>query len=111
MTTAAFRQQFAALAAEYRATLPEKFGELESMWSAVREGGSFEGLDSLRRALHTIAGTAGTFGLGGVTDSARAAERFLDAYCESGASLKPGDCAAFEGLLKAVRQSALPSEK
>ncbi len=111
MTTGAFEQQFAAMAAEYHATLPAKLAELDVLWHAVREGGSPESLDQLRRALHTIAGSAGTFGLRAVTDCARAAESFLDPYCDSGDSLKPGDLAVFGGLLEAVRKSALPPEK
>jgi HPt (histidine-containing phosphotransfer) domain-containing protein len=111
MTTGAFQRQFAAMAAAYRATLPAHLGELSSMWHAVREGGSSEGLDTLRRALHALAGAAGTFGLPAVTESARAAESFLDPYCQSGATLTPGDHAVFEGLLEAVRKSALASAK
>lgn len=111
MTAGAFEQQFAAMAAEYRATLPAKLGEIDVMWHAVREGASPEGLDPLRRALHTIAGSAGTFGLRAVTDCARAAESFLDPYCQSGVPLTPDDLAVFEGLLEAVRQSALPAAK
>ncbi len=111
MTSAAFQQHLAAMAAEYGATLPAKLGELDSMWRAVRDGGPPESLDQLRRALHTMAGTAGTFGLRPVTDSARAAESFLDPYCESAVSLKLDDHAVFENLLEAVRQSALRPAK
>ena len=42
MTTGAFEQQFAAMAAEYHATLPAKLAELDVLWHAVREGGSPE---------------------------------------------------------------------
>jgi chemotaxis protein histidine kinase CheA len=109
MTTNAFRQQFEAVAQEYRAALPAMLGELDGMWHAARQGSSGpEALFALRRVLHSLAGTAGTFGLAALTDAAGAAERFLDPYCEGGAGLGPADYAAFDGLLKAVRSAAVP---
>jgi HPt (histidine-containing phosphotransfer) domain-containing protein len=64
------RAQFDALLAEYRAELPQKLDAMEALWSAGR-------IPELRRALHTLAGSAGTFGLPQVGDQARAAEECL----------------------------------
>jgi chemotaxis protein histidine kinase CheA len=111
MTSEAFRQQLAAMAAEYGATLPGKLDELDAVWLAARHSGAPEGLDQLRRGLHTMAGTAGTFGLRAVTDSARAAESFIEPFCASPLNLKSDDHAAFEALLAAVRASVLATTK
>ncbi len=111
MTSEVFRQQLAAMAAEYGASLPAKLDELQAMWLATRNGGAPEPLDQLRRALHTMAGTAGTFGLRAVMDSARAAESFIEPFCASPANLKSDDHAAFDALLAAVRASVSATAK
>jgi HPt (histidine-containing phosphotransfer) domain-containing protein len=61
------------LQAEYRAELPDKLARLRAL---LAEGN----LKELHRALHTLAGSAGSFGLREVGEAARAAE----ACCESG---------------------------
>lgn len=64
------RAQFDAVLAQYRRDLPAKIADMESLWSAQR-------IPELRRALHTLGGSAGTFGLPEVGDAARAAEDCL----------------------------------
>jgi HPt (histidine-containing phosphotransfer) domain-containing protein len=64
------RAQFDALLVEYRNGLPAKIAQMEALWSAGRLG-------ELRRALHTLSGSAGTFGLPQVGDAARACEECL----------------------------------
>jgi len=61
------------LRAEYRAELPAKLAHLKALLAQSR-------LKELHRALHTLAGSAGTFGLPAVGAAAREAE----ACCESG---------------------------
>ena len=61
------------LRAEYRAELPGKLAHLKALLAQNR-------MKELHRALHTLAGSAGTFGLPAVSEAAREAE----AYCESG---------------------------
>ena len=61
------------LRAEYRAELPAKLAHLKELLNQGR-------LKELHRALHSLAGSAGTFGLPAVGDAAREAE----ACCESG---------------------------
>jgi chemotaxis protein histidine kinase CheA len=108
-SSAAFRQQVEAMAKEYRAALPALLGELDGLWRAVRQGGAApESMLALRRGLHTLAGAAGTFGLTALTEAARAAEGFLDPYCDGGRLLEPADQAALERLLDAVRSAAAP---
>jgi HPt (histidine-containing phosphotransfer) domain-containing protein len=64
------RAQFDALLAEYREELPRKLAHMEELLSAGRVG-------ELRRALHTLGGSAGTFGLPEVGMAARACEECL----------------------------------
>ena len=59
------------LRAEYRRALPPKLEELKSLLRAGR-------FAELRRALHTLAGSAGSFGLKGVSAAARDAEACLE---------------------------------
>ena len=73
------------LQAEYRAELPAKLAHLKALLAAGR-------WKELQRALHTLAGSAGTFGLPAVGDAAREAE----ACCES------GETARLAGLIDAI---------
>ena len=61
------REELEALVAEYRASLPAKLERIESLAAAGD-------LKALARELHTLAGSAGTFGLPQVSAAARAAE-------------------------------------
>jgi HPt (histidine-containing phosphotransfer) domain-containing protein len=66
--------ELAAQLSEYRAALPSKLERIESLAAAGD-------LKALARELHTLAGSAGTFGLPKVSAAARAAEEavFLQA--------------------------------
>lgn len=64
------RAQFDALLSEYRRGLPAKMAQMEAHWAAGRT-------DELRRALHTLSGSAGTFGLPQVGEAAKACEECL----------------------------------
>jgi HPt (histidine-containing phosphotransfer) domain-containing protein len=64
------RAQFDALLDEYRRELPAKIAHMEALLAAGRTG-------ELRRALHSLGGSAGTFGLPQVGDVARACEDCL----------------------------------
>lgn len=61
------------LRAEYRAELPAKLAHLKALLARNQ-------MKELQRALHTLAGSAGTFGLPAVGEAAREAE----ACCGSG---------------------------
>lgn len=102
------------LSAEYRGSLPEKLAEIDALWAALGGGAEpVERLLDLRRLLHTIAGSARTFGMGDVSTAARAAETFLDACCGDEGDAAPActlpvaaDRTAFGALLEALRRSA-----
>ena len=82
--------------AEYRRELPAKLDRLKALWRA-RE------LTELHRALHTLAGSAGTFGLRELSAAAREAEAYLDAC---GPALDAGQQTGFQLLFDAVCSQA-----
>jgi HPt (histidine-containing phosphotransfer) domain-containing protein len=86
---------FDALLAEYRAELPQKLTRLESLLADGR-------FAELTRELHTLAGSAGTFGLPRVGKAAGAAE----AYLISCGSPDAGQRAELVRLFGLIRQAA-----
>lgn len=104
MTADAFKQQFAEMCADYRRQLPEKFAELDRLWSASTP----DNLIKLQRELHTLVGTAQTMGAPAVTEAARIAESFLEPYAARKVLPPPTEQAAFTRLLDILRQSAQP---
>ena len=89
------RAEFDALLAEYRRDLPQTLARIE----ALLAGGRFT---ELRRALHTLAGSAGTYGLPGVGQAAAAAE----AQLEAGSPLDAARRTDLERLVARVRDEA-----
>jgi periplasmic divalent cation tolerance protein len=70
---ATFQERFAALARDWRAHLPGRLEGLPPMLQACRDApGDDPGLQELYRQAHMLAGSAGTFGLHALGDSARA---------------------------------------
>ena len=65
------RAELDALLAEYRRELAPKIVRLQELFAAQR-------FKELRLELHTLAGSAGTFGLPEVGAAARAAEEYLE---------------------------------
>ena len=86
------RAEVDALFAEYRRDLPRRLERLEAMLAGGR-------LVELRRALHTLAGSAGTYGLPRVGQAAAAAEACL----EAGLPLDTARRAELERLVARVR--------
>ena len=85
------------LRAEYRRELPQKLVRLQQLWAA-------HNLPELRRAIHTLAGSAGTFGLKSVSLAAHEAETYLDAFGPAldNAQLDVEKRAGFQKLLEAI---------
>ena len=98
--------EFDELRAEYRQGMVAKLAALDAQWAQAVTGdaGAHE---ALVRALHTIAGSAGTFGLPAIGVAARAAENFLE---EKGAKLGGEDRQRFVLLLEELRANALSNE-
>lgn len=89
------RAEFDALLVEYRRDLPQTLERIDSLLA----GASFS---ELRRALHTLAGSAGTYGLPRVGQAAAAAEALL----ESGPPRDAARRAELERLVARVRDEA-----
>jgi chemotaxis protein histidine kinase CheA len=99
--------ELAKLSAEYRVTLATRLDALEELAAALAGGpDDAAGLKELRRALHTIAGSAKTFGLPAVSEAARAGEALLDPWCDSGQTPAPADWAGLRATLAALRTAA-----
>ena len=97
--------EFDELRAEYRRGMPEKLARMEKLWALVA-GSRAVGppLRELCLELHTVAGSAGSFGLPEVSTAALAAENHLIASSSIGAAER----AAMDRLLEEMKKVALP---
>lgn len=74
-----FQDRFAALQRDWQSQLPGKLREAQERLDACSATPQDEaGLEALHRLLHTLAGSAGTFGLAELGVQARAVEHELD---------------------------------
>jgi len=107
MDPEAFKQYLAALSEQYRASLSEKLSHIDQIW-AMLSGGSTAAapMATLLRELHTLAGSAKTFGLPEVSEAARAAEFFIEPYCLVGALPAVPKLMEFEHLLTELKRAA-----
>ena len=97
----------ALLRAEYRRDLPAALLGVESLWRDLAAGSvPPERLMELQRRLHSIAGSAKTFGLPQLTESAREAEDFLEPFGAAGTLPAAAERAQFECLLHALKRAA-----
>ena len=75
----AFQERFAALQRDWRGQLPQKVQEARDRLAACAAAPADEdALAELHRLLHTLAGSAGSFGLPDVGQAARHVEHELD---------------------------------
>lgn len=97
--------QLAELRADYAAKLPQRLGEIEALWQAVQhEGWSGPSAQSLHRVCHTLAGSAGTFGLPAVGQQARALEQILKPLVQAAQVPDAQQSRALLGGLDALRR-------
>jgi HPt (histidine-containing phosphotransfer) domain-containing protein len=89
------RAEFDALLAEYRRDLPQTIARIDSLLVGAR-------FAELRRALHTLAGSAGTHGLPRLGQAAAVAEAHLEAELPLDAARR----AELERLVARVRDEA-----
>ena len=98
-------RDLAAFNAEYLAGVPQRLIDIDTAWSAVKRGEA-EALRPLLRQLHSIAGSAPTFGLAALGKAAARAEDWIEPY-DARSEIPPAAALdAFEPLLEAVRQAA-----
>ena len=99
--------ELAKLSAEYRLTLATRLDALDALAGALAGGkADAAGQKELRRALHTIAGSAKTFGLPAVSEAARAGEALLDGWFDAQKTPQADDWAALKDILSALRRAA-----
>ena len=107
MTADAFKHQLAALSAEYRGELPGKLDRVENLWRDLTAGAvGPERLIDLVRELHSIAGSARTFGVAGVSEAAAAAESWLEPFTARHKLPASPKQAEFARLLGELRRAA-----
>ena len=104
---ASFQERFAALGREWRAQLPARLAEVQARSAACRLApGDAAALEELHRMVHTLAGSAGTFGLGELSVHARTMEHEVErllALPTRGAADFGGTQRALDALLLAPR--------
>lgn len=105
VTAEEFRRHLDALRVDYRARLPAKVSAICQLWRDAT-GGALPAavLDDLRRELHTLAGSATTFGVAQVSALAGAAESVLDPFCERRVMPDAASAAELSGLLDALQR-------
>ena len=74
--------QFALLQVEFQRGLPARIEQMEAAW-AEAERGALPALATLQRHVHSLAGSAGTFGAQAVGYAARALEQVLKPHAEA----------------------------
>jgi HPt (histidine-containing phosphotransfer) domain-containing protein len=72
-------KEFQKLRAEFRGSLPAKLTRMRSLWGRIDcEEPDADALEILKREVHTMAGSAGSFGLPQVSKAAAAVETALE---------------------------------
>lgn len=100
------QRMLAAASAEFRAGLPVRIAAIDTLWHQIRSGeNAAQGMQDMIRAVHALAGSAGTFGCAAVGDAAVAAETVLEPHRDTGL---PPEAARAEIALRldALRQAA-----
>lgn len=101
---AEFRRKLEQVHRTYLGRLPARLTEIEHGWSALAGQGDSGSLEPLHRAVHSLVGSAGTFGHDRLSEIARRIERFLKPLKESGRLPKPQEVERGEELLEELRQ-------
>ncbi len=102
-----FSRMMAALSAEFRQGLPGQMATVDRLWQRLSSGHTeAASMAELIRTLHTLAGSAGTFGLAEVGAAAAAAESGLETYREAGAVADEAGRAEISRVLEALRRAA-----
>jgi len=99
--------ELARLSAEYRVTLARRLDALDAILVALSaEQAGADQLQELRRVLHSIAGSARTFGLPAVSEAARAGEALIAPWFDGRESPQLADWAALKDVLCALRKAS-----
>jgi HPt (histidine-containing phosphotransfer) domain-containing protein len=103
-TNPAFLAFLAQQRAEYRALLPEKLLQIESLWRQVlKEEGQGQALATLERCAHSLAGSGATFGFAALGDAARLLELTINPLLDSPHALSPQASATLSQAVQALQ--------
>jgi diguanylate cyclase (GGDEF)-like protein len=106
----AIREQLNALRTAYVEQLPAKLQTCEALWADCRRAPEAEWtgavFQTLRRTVHGMAGAGTTFGLPGVSGTARALDSLLETLAEGAGAPTAEQAMRVEALLEALRQAA-----
>lgn len=89
------------LGRDYLRDSPARVAELRAALGAVEQGAA-GAIDTLRRLLHKLAGSGGSYGFDDVSTSARAGETVARRLFESGAAPAAAELAALRASVDAV---------
>lgn len=107
MSLESFQRELDSMRAEYRSGLPPRLAGIEGLWRDLSCGLLPPArVADLQRELHSLAGSAKTFGAAEVGTAAAAAEAFLEPFCALATLPGPEERAELSRLLHAVRQVA-----
>jgi len=103
----ALARLLAEAASEFRRTLPDRLAEIEVLWLANIKGTlPGEKFEALQRLVHTIAGSARTFGLPAVSEAARVLEVAISSSDGSAGSMPADGVARVRKLVEVLKHSA-----
>lgn len=108
MTFQDLGKEFQRLRKEFRGSMPAKITRLRSLWGRIDcDEPDRDALEILRRELHAMAASAGSFGLPQVSNAAAAAEEALSGLKDEA---RPGAkrAAKFSSRLDTLEKAALP---
>jgi HPt (histidine-containing phosphotransfer) domain-containing protein len=109
-TPPAFIAFFEAQCADYGRSLPQRLGQIESLWRQALSGGTpAEALASLERCAHSLSGSGAIFGFAALGDAARALELAVKKLLGSAHALLPAAQTDVSRAVESLRHS-LPGE-
>lgn len=97
------REQMRLLQQGFIARLPARIDAMQQAMHQWTAGGDEAGLRALHRLLHSLAGTAGTFGLPGTGDEARRLEDIVASWLADD-RIAESDVTAFTVALQGLRR-------
>jgi len=94
----AFQDRLQALRDKYAASVPERMAAIRDALAQCQARRNPDTIASLHHALHSVAGSAGSFGLHVLGDASRRVEQMVRAVMEGGAAWEGIDAAVLELL-------------
>jgi len=106
------QSQLAKLKTKYAAALPGKLASVESALAPLfAQPWSEEACATSHRQIHSLAGSAGTYGFGEITTIARDVEALLKQSLDSRSTLSGSDQARVADLMKKLHERAADASR